>query len=726
MLFFWLLMLLPQSDTFYELYDSGLKNLEAKNYAEAVTDFERAIEIRPESSDTAKTYGVQFTAYHPYHLLSQAYLGLKDQDKARQHLALAKQYREHLASDKTIAGKIEVLDFILNAENDPTTLETVSNQPSIAPVIKLLLLEDYEQALFETRELLNSFPNDPNLLGLKEVAEELILKQSELKKSADELAQAQQAMRDKIAEWNRIAVESERNGDLETALNHLVMIREFDSENRQAITGIRRLRLKLTEKGKSEAEIQRSYEQSQIAYGLLEEEMAAMEQNHQKLSQNHGKMLRDNQELMTKLVKYRNAENITSLDISADWSVKPSTGRKLMANVSAKVASNIALARTTLLLNDRELKDWVHRGGKVFATPTLFNVKLDGYDNEFKLRVEVMGQNEVKTFSYPYNIPRPTPLINETAKKIILFLLVFSLLLWFALKQMKRRKAFRERFNPYIAGAPVLNDHMFYGRGQLMKQILNTLHNNSLMIYGERRIGKTSFLHRLNTVLAVIDDPQYTFIPVLIDLQGVRDAEFFSVLDHEITLALENRGIALEPAANDLTARQFISRLRQYIKILKDTCAKKPKLVLLLDEVDVMNGFSDQTNQQLRSVFMKGFANHIVAVMAGIHINTQWKSEGSPWYNFFEQIELKPFSRSHGNALITTPVNGVYHYTNEAVNLIMKVTNGKPYLIQKICLNLVAHILAENRRKITEEDVQFVFKEIEHEFQGTTELQGAT
>ena len=64
------------------------------------------------------------------------------------------------------------------------------------------------------------------------------------------------------------------------------------------------------------------------------------------------------------------------------------------------------------------------------------------------------------------------------------------------------------------------------------------------------------------------------------------------------------------------------------IRELKQNTAKKPKLVLLLDEVDVMNGFTENTNQQLRSVFMKGFADHIVAVMAGIHINTRWKSEG--------------------------------------------------------------------------------------------------
>ena len=106
--------------------------------------------------------------------------------------------------------------------------------------------------------------------------------------------------------------------------------------------------------------------------------------------------------------------------------------------------------------------------------------------------------------------------------------------------------------------------------------------------------------------------------------------------------------------------------------------------------------------------------------MAGIHISKQWKSEGSPWYNFFEQIELKPFTRIQAEALITGPVRGVYTFESRAVDRIMELSDSKPYLIQKFCVNLITYILNENRRKIRLEDVEYVYGEIKSELTGAT------
>jgi hypothetical protein len=93
--------------------------------------------------------------------------------------------------------------------------------------------------------------------------------------------------------------------------------------------------------------------------------------------------------------------------------------------------------------------------------------------------------------------------------------------LGFAGQMLRRSHARRRRFNPYIAGAPVLDHDMFYGREKLTARMLSTLHRNSLMITGERRIGKTTFLHHLKRVLADDDGGEWRFFPVFVDLQGV-------------------------------------------------------------------------------------------------------------------------------------------------------------------------------------------------------------
>ena len=120
-------------------------------------------------------------------------------------------------------------------------------------------------------------------------------------------------------------------------------------------------------------------------------------------------------------------------------------------------------------------------------------------------------------------------------------------------QRLRRRRAMRRRFNPYIAGAPVLDDDMFYGREKLTARMLSTLHRNSLMITGERRIGKTTFLHHLKRVLAEDEGGEWRFFPVFVDLQGVPEQAFFHALMAEVVDGLEPR--ARDPRGAALRAR---------------------------------------------------------------------------------------------------------------------------------------------------------------------------
>ena len=52
---------------------------------------------------------------------------------------------------------------------------------------------------------------------------------------------------------------------------------------------------------------------------------------------------------------------------------------------------------------------------------------------------------------------------------------------------------------------------MVFGRDPLFKRILNVLHQNSLLLHGERRIGKTTVLFQLELRLHAADDAEYRF-----------------------------------------------------------------------------------------------------------------------------------------------------------------------------------------------------------------------
>lgn len=282
-------------------------------------------------------------------------------------------------------------------------------------------------------------------------------------------------------------------------------------------------------------------------------------------------------------------------------------------------------------------------------------------------------------------------------------------LLW---RRSRRRERLRgRRFNPYVAGAPVLEDNMFFGRRELVDRILQTIHNNSLLIYGERRIGKTSIQHQLKKRLRELDDPNYEFYPVYVDLQGTPETRFFQTIADDIFQELASVLDGLKPGkdiSGDYSYRDFVRDVHAVIKTLKKRSSKKIKLVLLIDEVDELNDYNPRINQKLRSLFMKNFAESLVAVVSGVEIKKQWEREGSPWYNFFEEIEVKPFGPRDARELIERPIGKIFKLDGGVVERIISLTAGKPYLIQKICISLVTRLHEQHRRRITIADVEAV------------------
>ena len=269
----------------------------------------------------------------------------------------------------------------------------------------------------------------------------------------------------------------------------------------------------------------------------------------------------------------------------------------------------------------------------------------------------------------------------------------------------------RRRFNPYVAGAPVLDDDMFFGRRELVDRILQTIHNNSLLLYGERRIGKTSIQHQLKKRLRELEDPLYEFHPVFVDLQGTPETRFFQTIAEDIFQELAPVLDGLRPGidkSGEYSYRDFVRDVRAVLKTLEMRTSKKVRLVLLIDEVDELNDYDPRVNQKLRSLFMKSFAESLVAVVSGVEIKKQWEKEGSPWYNFFEEIEVKPFGPREAQELIERPIGGMFKLGDGVVQRIISLTAGKPYLIQKICISLVTRLHEQHRRTITVADVEAV------------------
>lgn len=698
-------LLISQEKPWFEHYDDGVKALEERRYSVAISELEAAVSQRPDAKKKAKTYGVQFIEYYPYLHLTRAYINLGDIVNARKNLQLAKN--QETAEDAELDRNLQILEDSING------LESLAadknNGPDLNPIWLAVGKNDVGKALNLLVNLEKEYPDDAAIQILGRMLRDLQESRQELKR----IDQAQEEARRKIARLKKDAEVREQNGDLLGALSLYQTIKTINPDDLPAAAAFNRIYNQLREEGRSKTDLDASLRES-------EQKLSELVDQVNSLTSDKSRLLSRNQSLERTLSGLRNADTPPPLyEVEALWNVEPLENNTYKARIALKLEANQPMRWVRLYFNDELVQERTSLDQTSYSLPVIPIYEFKKRNN--RLEVVIGFDDEVeKSDRYPLVFPQPNKTDWALFGRITLACLLALAFGVYFIRKRKTIRAFRSRFNPYIAGAPVLNQEMFYGRRQLLKQILNTLHNNSLMIYGERRIGKTTFLHQLYTVLPHLPDETYQFIPVQIDLQGVKEDHFFSTLDHEIHAKLESLGFDETYDGDAPDHREFTKRLRKYIHFLKQTCEKTPKLVLLLDEVDVMNGFSEHTNQQLRSVFMRSFAKHLVAIMAGIHINTTWKSEGSPWYNFFEQIELKPFSQDQAKDLITEPVKGVYQYSKEAVTKIIELTDGKPYLIQKICVNLIAYVLTENRRRITQKDVEYVYKEISHEVQSPT------
>ena len=71
-------------------------------------------------------------------------------------------------------------------------------------------------------------------------------------------------------------------------------------------------------------------------------------------------------------------------------------------------------------------------------------------------------------------------------------------------------------------------------------------------------------------------------------------------------------------------------------------------------------------------------------------------------------MELKAFTQEEAEALVRTPVSGVFRYSNEAVQVILDHSQLKPYVIQKLCVHAVNRMLEGRRTVVSADDVQAV------------------
>lgn len=140
--------------------------------------------------------------------------------------------------------------------------------------------------------------------------------------------------------------------------------------------------------------------------------------------------------------------------------------------------------------------------------------------------------------------------------------------------------------NPYIAGNPVGNSHAFIGRADIVREVLRVFsrsEDNAIVLYGQRRIGKTSVLQFLQKTLAQEQTSGHYF-PVYFDLQDKATFSLEAVLKELAATIAKALALPAPQLGNDPLHGFQYEWLPQQLAQLPQGAA----LVLLFDEFDVL------------------------------------------------------------------------------------------------------------------------------------------
>lgn len=277
-----------------------------------------------------------------------------------------------------------------------------------------------------------------------------------------------------------------------------------------------------------------------------------------------------------------------------------------------------------------------------------------------------------------------------------------------------------DRVNPYIAGAPVTDPTMFFGREDVFtwieQNIAGRYAENALVTHGQRRVGKTSVLKQLDHRLAD------RYVPVFFDFQGRTHTtldQFLWRLAREITRVLRTRyGLELpKPEQDDFSrdpehfAGPFLSQVHQ---ALGDR-----NLLLVFDEFDTLQEPISQ--EMLARDLIPHFSrllhgaerlNFIFSIGSSGHKLEHMQADYTDFFRAALYKKISFLEPEDAHRLIVDPVRDIITYDSAAVDRILSLTSGHPYFTQLTCHELFALCQQSNRWHVGPAEVESVLPDV--------------
>jgi hypothetical protein len=248
--------------------------------------------------------------------------------------------------------------------------------------------------------------------------------------------------------------------------------------------------------------------------------------------------------------------------------------------------------------------------------------------------------------------------------------------------------------NPYIISRVLnVNQPLFVGRSDISAQIEHFLRRPNtppLLLYGQRRMGKTSLLLNLSRLLPS------TILPLFVDFQGVASnaenaVDFFYNFSLEIQQSAKRQGhLHLPSLTMEELAPSPFTRFDQWL----DKIESADTLLLMLDEFVELEGAFQQGRLEERRIL--GWLRHQIQhqerlkiLLAGSHSFEELQHWASYLINV-QTVHISYLKENEARQLILNPTDDFsLQYTSEAYQRVLTLTACHPALVQLLCYHIV-------------------------------------
>jgi hypothetical protein len=270
---------------------------------------------------------------------------------------------------------------------------------------------------------------------------------------------------------------------------------------------------------------------------------------------------------------------------------------------------------------------------------------------------------------------------------------------------------------PYVIGVPLTAQQaIFVGRTDISAQIESMLLDRRcppLLLYGQRRMGKTSLLNNLGRMLPS------TIIPLFVDLQGpVAQASDHLGLLATFARAMsaaarQQRDLVLPPLSRQDLAADPFPHFDEWLDTVEQALEDRTAL-LMLDEFEALEPAFD--DRRFDEAAVLGTLRHIIqhrprfkVLLAGSHMLDEVERWASYLINV-PVVRIGYLSEEDTRRLTERPVEDfALRYTREASRRVYTLTRGHPALVQLLCAEIVGLKNAQapaQRRLATIDDVE--------------------